>query len=111
MEVTETYQEGTPVLRLKGRLDASTAPAFEEKLLSLIEAGHRALALDFRELDYISSAGLRVLLVGAKKVKPLNGKMVLFALNDHVRQVFEVAGFCSLFMIHPGEEEAVKSLQ
>lgn len=111
MEVTETNREGTPILRLKGRLDASSAPTFEEKLLSLIEAGHPTLALDFHELDYISSAGLRVLLVGAKKVKPLNGKVVLFALNEHVRQVFEVAGFCSLFLIHPGEEDALKSLQ
>jgi anti-anti-sigma factor len=82
----------------------------EEELLKLAgERSHR-IVVDLSELDFISSSGLRVLLTAGKKSKSVNGRLVLCALTDHVKQVFDVAGFTMLFSMYPSQEEAVKSL-
>jgi len=111
MDIAELKKGSVVVLALKGRLDAATSGKLEEALLGLIERGERKLALSFHQVDYISSAGLRVLLVAAKRLKPLNGKVVLYSLNPQVREVFEIAGFTTIFPISATEEEALRSFQ
>jgi anti-anti-sigma factor len=111
MDLKEQKKTGVVVLALTGRLDATTSGKLEETLLGLIERGETKLALNFHRLDYISSAGLRVLLVAAKRLKPLNGKLVLYSVNPQVREVFEIAGFTSIFPISATEEDALKSVQ
>lgn len=111
MEITEQKKGSVVVLALAGRLDAGTAGKLEEKLVGLIDAGNRSFVLDFMHLDYISSAGLRVLLMTAKKLKGLTGRIVLASLKNHIREVFDIAGFSAIFPIYDQQDAAVGSFQ
>ncbi len=90
-----------------GRIDSNTSPSFEECLMGLLQTGNVCFVLDFQYIDYISSAGLRVLLMAAKRVKPKGGYVALCALQSHIQEVFRISGFISLFQIHPTLEEAL----
>jgi anti-anti-sigma factor len=111
MEITQQKRGAIVLLSLKGRLDASTSGRLEEKLIELIDGGEKQFVFNFLNLDYISSAGLRVLLMAAKRLKNVEGKIVLAALNDHIREVFEIAGFTAIFPIFDIEEDALRSFQ
>jgi len=111
MDIAEDKTGNILLLQLKGRLDASTSGALEGKLMGSIGGGERQIVLDCSHLDYVSSAGLRVLLIAAKKLNTANGKLVLASLKDHVREVFDLAGFTDIFSLFPSREEAVKGLQ
>jgi anti-anti-sigma factor len=106
MEITETKKDGVVILGVSGRLDASNAATLEEKLLALIAAGNTRLVVDGSRLDYISSAGLRVLLIAAKRLTPTGGKITLSALKDQIKEVFDIAGFSSIFSIYRTQDEA-----
>ena len=109
MEVTQTQQNGIIILGLKGRLDSNTSDDFERQLLGLIQAGETQLVLDFKELDYISSAGLRVLLKAAKELKRNDGLLSFCSLKDYIREIFELSGFVSFFPIHATLEESLSA--
>src|SRR5215475_13305989 len=110
MEITERRTADIVTLSLSGRLDTTTAKAFEEKILAEIESGARRFVIDLAQLDYISSAGLRVFIFAGKRLNSTNGKMVLCSLNAPVREVFDIAGFLSIFSIHGSRDEAIKNL-
>ena len=93
MEIVEKKQDDIVVFELKGSLDSNTSPAFEERILETIKNGTSKLVVDFEAVDYISSAGLRVLNLASKKLKHNQGKIVLCAVEDYIREVFEIAGF------------------
>src|SRR5262245_19856760 len=99
MEITERRTADIVTLSLSGRLDTTTAKAFEETILGQIESGDRRFIIDVAQLDYVSSAGLRVFLLAGKRLDSANGKMVLCALKDPVKEVFDIAGFSSIFSI------------
>ncbi len=88
MEVNETRQDGIVVLALKGRLDSNTSGNFEKQLLGMVQGGETRVVLDFSELDYISSAGLRVLLKAVKELKRTNGRICVCAVKDYIREIF-----------------------
>jgi anti-anti-sigma factor len=108
MELSEAKEGGVTVLTMSGRLDGATAPATEEKVLALINGGADRLVIDCAGLDYISSAGLRILLMAAKRLTPPRGKLALAAPKPQVRDVLDIAGFASLLAIHPTRSAAVK---
>jgi len=108
MEVLEKRQDGICILELLGRLDSNTSPAFEKKIFEVIDDGTTSVVVDFASLDYISSAGLRVLLKAAKELKRSDGKIVLCSMKDYIKEVFEIAGFVSLFPITSSLVDAVK---
>jgi len=108
MDVSEERKPGVLLLGLSKRFDSTNAKQVEEKILGVIAAGDHRLVLDLTALDYISSAGLRVLLVAANRLKSAEGKFALFGLNDHVRQVFDIAGFSSFLSTHASREEAIE---
>jgi len=110
VDVSEYKKGNALILALSGRLDTMTAKSLEEKILGVINAGERHLVVDCSLLDYVSSSGLRVLLMAAKRLHNANGKIVLCSLKDHVKQVFDLAGFSSIFPVHGSREEAVRSL-
>ncbi|MEJ2229909.1 MAG: STAS domain-containing protein [Nitrospirales bacterium] len=111
MEISEMKKGSVIILSLKGRLDASTSKVVEESLLNKINnTQERLFVVDFKQLDYISSAGLRVLLVAAKILKSKNGKIVLANLNDHLKRIFEITGFREIFPIFQNQEEALKNI-
>ncbi len=109
MDITEQKSAGVVTLRLSGRLDTTTAPAFEDKILGGIASGERYVVIDLAQLDYISSAGLRVIALAGKRLSAANGKLVLCSLKDRVREVFEVAGFSSIVSIYGSHDDATGS--
>jgi len=123
MEITERKTADIVTLSLSGKLDTTTAKAFEERILGQIESGDRRFIIDLAQLDYVSSAGLRVFVLAAKRLDSANGKLVLcgfkktvpcHTLNrtrDPVREVFDIAGFSSIFSIYGSHDEAIRNLQ
>lgn len=111
MEITQAKKDNVVILELKGRLDTNTSVSLEEKLLDLIDKKHKKILIDFFQLDFISSSGLAVLMMAGKKLKSAKGKMVFCALKDHIKQVFDIAGFTILFSLFPSQEEAMKDLK
>lgn len=107
MQMKEEKIKDIYIIKLSGRLDSNTSPAFEEKIMQEIEAGALFVIVDFEKLEYLSSAGLRVLLKVAKTLKPLSGKIVLCAMADYVREVFEISGF-DTFLPIVGDLEVAK---
>src|SRR5262245_14258732 len=106
MEIIEDNKGDVVVLALSGRLDASTAKTFEDKILAKIGSGDRRFVIDLAQLEYISSAGLRVFLLAAKRLNN-SGKIVLCTLNDHIRLVFDLPGFSSILSIYASRDEAL----
>lgn len=111
MDIQSKAGNGFTTLAINGRLDAVTATAAEADINKVIESGVSHLVLNLTGLDYVSSAGLRVLLVTAKKMSRQNGKIVLCGLQDAVREVFTISGFLSIFPVAADEAEAAKSFQ
>ena len=110
MDISEDRKAETVVLALSGRLDSTTANTFEKKLLSQIESGERRFVINLAQIDYISSAGLRVFLLAAKRLNSANGKILLSSLQDPVREVFDIAGFSSVFSIYGSDDDAIKNV-
>ena len=110
MEITEEQRDNISILRVIGKLDASTSKDLEVKVLSLIASNQAKLIIDLSQLDYISSAGLRIFLLAAKRMDEAKGKMILCSLKDGVKQVFDIAGFSSFLTLAPTTEEAIKGL-
>jgi anti-sigma B factor antagonist len=77
--------------------------------LPLIASGQRKLVVELSQLDYISSAGLRIFLLAAKRMDESKGKMILCSLKDSVKQVFEIAAFSSFLNLAGSIEEAIKN--
>jgi anti-anti-sigma factor len=107
MDIAQERDGEVVIVRLKGRFDSSGAPAVEEALSRALGGVPPRLAIDMGGLDYISSAGLRVLLVLAKKVQQAKGKVTLCGLKPNVRDVFTVSGFDTIFSIHADPASAV----
>jgi anti-anti-sigma factor len=105
-----TLEEVGPVsvLRFEGNLDTNTAPEAQEKFDQLADAGVGKILVDFAALDYISSAGLRVLLATAKRLSGAGGSLRICNLNDTVREVFEISGFSTIFSVFDTESEALE---
>lgn len=110
MDIKETKKDKVTLLAVEGRIDSSTSAALEKKLIALIDTDRvKDVIMDFSAMDYISSAGLRVLLMAAKKAGKLGGKVVLVGLNSNVKEVFDISGFSNIFSIFASQEEAVRS--
>ncbi len=90
------------------RFDAYTAKEVETALQNLIEGGAANLLCDFSQTEYISSAGLRVLLTTAKALKRSGGRIALCSLKTHVKEVFDTAGFTPLFNVSDSRQAALE---
>jgi anti-anti-sigma factor len=99
------------VLEVKGRIDSSTAPALGDKLSDTLGAPARRLVLDLRQLEYISSAGFRILLLAAKRAEEAGSRFVLCGLSGKVRQLFDLGGFLDLFPISASREDGIAAVQ
>jgi len=99
MEIIEENQGGINIYKINGRLDSNTSQGFEDKLIQAIDGGSKSMIIDFKNLDYISSAGLRVILKATKALKREDGKIMLCDMQDYVKEVFEISGFDSLMPI------------
>ncbi len=97
MNINKSLTDSELTIALEGRLDTTTAPLLEAELKKNI-SGVTKLIFDFEKLEYLSSAGLRVLLA-AQKVMNKQGEMVIRSVNDVISEVFEVTGFSDILTI------------
>lgn len=107
MELKEERAGSVTVLEVKGRIDSTSAPTLGERLTTMLDAANVRLVVDFSQLDYISSAGFRVLLLAAKRADQTTSKLVLCGISGKVRQLFDLGGFLDLFAIAGTREEGV----
>lgn len=110
MQIAEARQDGIAILAPAGRIDSTTAPALEQRLTALVASGERRIIVDFSGVEYISSAGLRVLLLLARRVRDADARLGLCGMGTAVRQVFQLAGFLPLFVIHDTRDAAIEQI-
>lgn len=107
MEIEETKNGALVVVAPAGRLDGTSAPELEARIAAIVDRGDAQVVLDCGKLDYISSAGLRSVLVGARKCQQGGGNMAVCALQPACRSVMEVSGFLSILDCYDTLEAAV----
>ena len=107
MEILEDRRDGVVVVAPAGRVDSISSGELEARLLALLAAGDRRLVVDFGDVEYISSAGLRVVLMLAKKLQEEGGQLVLCSLGQAIRLTFDLAGFLSILDVAPTRDEAL----
>ena len=100
MEIKTWMEQNVSVAELIGELDSKTAPEAQEKILPLAQSGCKLL-LDMRNLTYMSSAGLRMLLLLYRQVSSKNGQIGLAGLRDEIRETMEMTGFLNQFKTYP----------
>ena len=111
MGISSERVDGVLILQAWERIDSTNARDFEAAAMSEIGADDRAVLIDMSDLSYISSAGLRALLVVAKALRSRNARFALCVLVDRIKSVFEISGFDRIIAIHPGRKEALASLR
>lgn len=108
MEVTKTKMGAVLVVELIGRLDASTTPAVEQDLIGAIDGGEKWLLLDLTGMDYVSSIGLRIFVLAAKRLKTAGGGARFCGVREPVQRIFDMAGLSLRMEIFPTREAALE---
>ncbi len=107
MELTEQKTESCFIVGIKGRLDTTNYSILEKRLMDLIDQHEEKILMDCGEMDYVSSSGLRILLMALKKISLVKGKFVLCNLQENIKEIFEISGFTTIFEIHPTKDAAL----
>lgn len=95
------------IVEPSGRIDAERAPEMDTQLQALLSVGNARLVVDFTQVSYISSSGLKALLVALRGARQAGGDLKLCGMNERVRDVFDLSGFDKVFAIYRSEDEAV----
>ncbi len=111
MELTEQQKENHVVIAISGRLDTTNYGQLEKKLTELIDGGKDRILVDCGNMEYVSSSGLRVLLIALKKIGLTKGRFILCSLRENIREIFEISGFSSIFEIYSGPETAAAAFK
>jgi anti-anti-sigma factor len=111
VEVSETSDGAVTIVAVRGRLDSATAPTLGERLSGTLTSPGRRLLIELSQLEYISSAGFRVLLLAARRAAETDGQIVLAGVSGKVRQLFDLGGFLDLFRICTSRDEGVTALR
>jgi anti-anti-sigma factor len=109
MEITEKREQNCTVVCIDGRLDTTNYSILEKRLMGLIDAGDIRLLVDLSRMDYVSSSGLRILLMALKRITMAKGKFVLCSLQENIKEIFEISGFTNIFEICDNEEAGLKA--
>jgi anti-anti-sigma factor len=107
MQIFTSKESNHVILEVKGRLDAVTSFRLEEACQGFIDQGEKTLVIDLGGVDYISSAGLRTILILSRKLNGSGGQLRFCGLKGMVREIFSISGFNSLFPIFPSVTEAL----
>ncbi len=108
MEITNSNVGEVRVVRITGNLDTQSFSNAQAKLTGLMDEGAKKILVDFEDLDYISSAGLRILLVVAKQLTSVGGELRICSLNEVVQDVFDISGFSTIFNVAPNRSAALE---
>ena len=109
MEIIAEIQNDINIYRLKGRLDSNTSQGFEQKLFQAISNGSKNIVVDFKDIDYISSAGLRVILKAFKALQREDGRIILCSMQKYVREIFKMIGIDSFVPTLDTMDDALKA--
>ncbi len=107
MEIKTERQNGTLIAKVEGRVDSANAREFENALSSAISDDDTYVIADFEGLSYISSSGLRVILLIAKTLRSRNAKFALCSLSGPIGEVFKISGFDKIISIYGSQAEAL----
>ncbi|NGX49826.1 MAG: putative anti-sigma factor antagonist BtrV [Candidatus Anoxychlamydiales bacterium] len=107
LEIKAEEIDGIIILRLLGRLDASSSPLLHNRLNVLLKEGHKTILLDFSNIDYLSSAGLRVLLSFTKSYKENKKRLSIFSVTEDVMDIIKLTGFDKILDVYKNEKEAI----
>ncbi len=107
MDVNIRKEKGVAIAALVGRLDSVTSGAVQQQLETLVAEQVGTIIIDFSETMFLSSAGLRVLLVISKQVKVYGGGVQLAGMSAGLQEIFDISGFASIFTIHGSSDEAL----
>ncbi len=110
MEIGARKEANVLVITVGGRMDAVSAPDYEKWVKEWIGSGEMNLLIDLGHLDYISSAGLRAILVTSKDLKSRGGRQCFCSLQPAVREIFELSGFSAVMEIHEHHDAAMASM-
>ncbi len=107
MEINEQKTDQCVIIGITGRLDTTNYSMLEKKLMDLIDSHHDKILVECSKMDYVSSSGLRILLMALKKISLAKGKFVLCGLQENIREIFEISGFTNIFEIYSSQDEAL----
>lgn len=110
MDIQVSDGDGISIIALTGNFDIASAKPFDEELTALADAGNNKIVLDFSEVGFIASTGLRVLLKAAQRVKVDEGALVVCCVGQTVADVFSMTGFDTILAIYETRESAVEAL-
>lgn len=110
MKIKETTLNGVAIAAVTGRIDSGTAGACEVELLKAVQGGHRAVVLDLAGVDYLSSAGIRALVMVFKRAAASKLPISLARPQDHVQEILEIAGLDDILIAYPSIEAAVDAI-
>ena len=111
MPIHTEIRDGVAMIRPTGRVDSANAHEFEALVNAKLDEGVQKLVFDFGDLDFMSSAGLRVVLVAGKRMRESKGKLAFAGLRDNVHDVFAMSGFLKLFQAHKTLDEALVAVR
>lgn len=109
VEVEEIKQGEVLIMRFAGRLDAATSPVVERKVKAALDGGAHKLVFNFEGVDYLSSAGMRLLLATSKRAASLGGALRVAEVGNEVMEVIKMAGFDRVLNLYGSENEALES--
>ncbi len=107
MQISEARERGAVVVALAGRVDSTTSAALEAHLTGLTEGGERRLVVDFSGVEYISSVGLRVLMVAAKQMREQQARLLVAALQGVVAEIFAISRFDRILSVTATLDDAL----
>lgn len=110
MELTEKKENGIIIITISGRLDVTNSEIVEKKFIETIESGETKIVVDCENLHYISSSGLRAFLLLVKKLNTMNGKCIISSLQPDIKEIFDISGFSSIFIIADNKQDALKAI-
>jgi len=111
MKLVEGMSDDVTIVEAYGRLDSTTAKEFGDRLVSLVQSGRGAIVVDLKNIDYISSAGFRALLITKKASAEKQAKFALCGVIGEVKRLFEIGAFTDEFLICPTQAEGIGKLR
>jgi anti-anti-sigma factor len=111
VEIKEAGKEkNMKIISLEGKMDAISAPEFEDQMGEWLEQGETSFIINLGEVNYMSSAGLRSILIVAKKLKEQDGKLIFVNLREEVQKIFRISGFSSMIPTYESLEAALEHI-
>ena len=109
MQIEEVRKGQIVILKINGRLDSTNSSELDITISNLVGQNEKTILVDCQNLDYVSSAGLRVFLQGLKSINAVQGKFMICCLKESIKEIFDISGFTGIFPIYNSQDEALSS--